>query len=125
MVHRDVLVNSSGVTTTAATTTIDNGAASVVSTTTSIADPTNEAVQCGVCSKTFSKAHQLNAHMAVHDKTRPLACEYCTYRFSTTAKLNAHVKLHMETGETVLQTVDAEQTDDDPNDDKIQDIAME
>lgn len=127
MAHRDVLANSVGGVTSTATTTIDNGAASVVSTTTTIADSTNETgpVQCGVCSKTFTKVHQLNVHMTVHDKSRPLACEYCTYRFSTTAKLNAHVKLHMETGETVLQTVEAEQADDDPNDDKLQDMALE
>lgn len=134
MAHRDVTTTASGSSVgtagvaTTITQTIDNGAGTAIgSTASTIIDSANETgqVQCPECNKTFSKPHQLSVHMTVHDKNRPLGCDYCTYRFSTTAKLNAHVKLHMETGENVLQTVDAEQPDDDPNEDKVQDIPME
>lgn len=129
MAHRDVTAASGAVSTTSASvTSIDNGGASIVSTTTTIADSTGaeaNAVLCPVCNKAFSKPHLMSAHMAVHDKNRPLACQYCSYRFNSTAKMNVHMRQHMEAGETVLQAVDDEQPDDDSSDDKLQDMAME
>lgn len=126
MVHGGITNTNSNITTNP-TNTLDNN--TNATTENSATNPTSNdsgPVQCSICNKTFTKNHQLSVHMTVHDKNRPYACEYCTYRFSTTSKLTAHMKQHIEPDETVLQTTENEQHDEDPsNTDKIQEITME
>jgi hypothetical protein len=78
---------------------------------------------CKICSKEFTRAHNLNAHKRTHSDLRPYGCQVCGRKFVRRYDRERHVeKLHSETdsevGESSQETLpraELEIQDGDPN----------
>lgn len=46
------------------------------------------------CGRVFSKRYNQQAHMRIHDGTRPFGCELCGKRFMWKSSLKSHAKMH-------------------------------
>ncbi|KAL1920302.1 uncharacterized protein VTP21DRAFT_1448 [Calcarisporiella thermophila] len=56
----------------------------------------NEPVQCPLpnCGKTFTRYHNLRAHLRTHEPTRPFACSTCPRAFTRKHDLQRHMRVH-------------------------------